>query len=66
VNTKTSGEKRHRTLRTGFVFALILIAALFVPFVLFTEEPARILLLGAVLLGVAIWGRRRLARHTNT
>jgi len=65
MDRKTLGEHKEKRLKVGVLFTLVLILALLMPYVLSLEEPARISLLGAALVGVAFWGRRHLARQDN-
>jgi len=55
---RTPVEKKEKRLVIGFVFALVVVGALFLPYALPVAEPARIFVLGAALLVLAIWGRR--------
>ncbi len=56
-NTKVNGKKIFRG-PFWLVMALVGVAAVYTPAI---PEPAKLLLLGAVLVGVAFWGRRQLA-----
>jgi hypothetical protein len=61
MNIKTFAEKKR--LAIGLFFVLGFGGAIFVPYALPVAEPARILVLGAALIGLAIWARRYLQRH---
>ena len=56
-NTKENGKKIFRG-PFWLLVALVGLAAAYTPAI---SEPTKILLLGAVLVGVGYWGRRQLA-----
>ena len=56
-NTKENGKKMFR----GTFWLLVVLVGLVVAYTPAISEPAKLLLLGVVLVGVAFWGRRQLA-----
>jgi len=56
-NTKENGKKIFR----GPFWLLVALVGLAAASTSTIPEPAKILLLGAVLVGVAFWGRRQMA-----
>jgi hypothetical protein len=66
MDRKIPGEHKQKRLTAGLCLVLFIIGTLGVPYALSVEEPGRILLLGAALIAVAIWGRRWLARQQHS
>jgi hypothetical protein len=62
---QSAKEKKEKKFKVGFFFAMLLVGAVLVPYALSVEEPTKVLLLGASLVGVGVWGRRHLKRHEN-
>jgi hypothetical protein len=58
VNMENKREKRWKAIRGLFFLAVLLAAAVVTPYVLPVSEPAKVFLLGAALVGVAVWGRK--------
>jgi len=59
-NTKENGSKM---IRGSFWLLVIAVGVAAVSYTPAIPEPAKLLLLGAVLVGVAFWGRRQLKVH---
>jgi len=60
-NTKENGKKIFRG-PFWLLLALVGLAGAYTPAI---PEPAKLLLLGVVLVGVAFWGRRQLGARAN-
>ena len=58
-------ENKHKAFKVGFFLAILFAGAVLVPYALSVSEPAKVLLLGAGLVGVAFWGRKHLKREEN-
>ncbi len=56
-SVKENGKKMFR----GSFWLLVVLVGLAAAYTSAIPEPAKLLLLGAVLVGVAFWGRRQLA-----
>ena len=56
-NTKENGKKMFG----GLFWLVVVLVGVAAAYTLSIPEPAKLLLLGVVLVGVAFWGRRQLA-----
>jgi hypothetical protein len=60
IEMKNEIENRKKAIRGVVFLAVFVAAAMVTPYVLSVSEPAKICLLGAALVGVAVWARKRL------
>ncbi len=56
-------ENGRKMIRGSFWLLVVLIGGAAAAYTPAIPEPAKLLLLGAVLVGVAFWGRRQLKEH---
>ena len=47
------------------VLLLLLAGAIIAPYAFAVSEPVKVILFGAALVGLAVWGKRYLKRQTN-
>jgi hypothetical protein len=62
---RSVNNNRKKTVRSGLFLSLLLVGGTCILYLLSVSEPAKILLLGAALVGAAIWSRRYLKRQEN-
>jgi len=58
-------EKRLKVIGEVILFTVLLAAAVVTPYLLSVSEPTKIVLLGAALVGVAIWGKKHLKPQSH-
>lgn len=66
VHNMRNGSKRAwKSIAGGLVLVLFAVGAVVTPYMVSLSEPVKVVLLGAVLVGIAIWGRRYLKEPAN-
>jgi hypothetical protein len=63
---QSAKENKGKAFKVGLFLAMLLAGAALAPYALSISEPAKVLLLGASLVVVAVWGRRKLRRQENS
>jgi hypothetical protein len=58
-------DQRKKAIRDLVVLAVVVAAAVLVPYVFTVSEPGKICVLGVALVGVAVWARKRLKAQAD-
>jgi hypothetical protein len=63
---KNGTKSRWHSVRGVFCLVVLPVGAVLTPYVLSVAEPVKVILLGTVLVGVAVWGKKHVKRQANS
>jgi hypothetical protein len=63
---KNGTKSRWHTIRGVVCLVVLLVGAVLTPYVLSVAEPVKVFLLGTVLVGVAVWGKKHVKQQANS
>jgi hypothetical protein len=59
-------KEENEMIRAVFLLLVFFIAITAASYTTALSEPAKLFLLGGILVGIAVWGRRKLRRQENS